>query len=897
MALTSGTRLGPYEIVAPLGAGGMGEVYRATDSRLGRDVAIKVLPQHLSANPEVRARFEREAKTISSLNHPNICTLHDVGREGETDFLVMELVEGETLADKLAKGPLATAEVLRIGSQVADALDRAHRAGVVHRDLKPGNVMLTKLGAKLMDFGLARASAGTGAGPISGSGMTMGALTNLPTRATPLTAEGAIVGTFQYMSPEQLEGREADARSDIWALGCVLYEMVTGRRAFDGKSQASLIGAIMTSEPPTLSSLTPLSPAALERAVKQCLAKDADERWQTASDLRRELAWIAEGGSGVGSAVPPRSTRRAPGWVPLATAAAALALGTFLGARVVPLLGVGSQPKQSGATRVTSMIPLTDLPGRQYDASLSPDGKSLLFVSVDGGDEDIFLQRVGGENPLNLTASHDGADFNPTFSPDGETIAFCSARNGGGIFTMGATGESPKRLTSDGAHPAWSHDGRKLAYDTERIISPYGRSSVASLWVVDVATGGKQRIYEGDAAQPAWSPSGQRIAFWAATNGQRDLRTIPARGGKATDVIADAPTDWQPLWTPDGKSLLFMSDRGGSPDLWRVGIDEASGQVRGQPEPITTGVARVMGASISADGQRVAIQIGESRSEILKLGFDLQSGRATGSPIALYSSSSPLEQLRISKDGSWLTYRTTFPQENIYVMRSDGTNRRRVTDDDHRNRGPHWLRGNDWLTFYSNRTGTYQLWLTRADGTEQKAVALESNPEVTMPVASPDGTQIAFAISTSDAAPKLALVAVTESWFTAGSKPPSAPIQITSDGMLPIVWSPDGKFLAGSILTAQGSRAAVYSLGSKQVEVPAISEGMTTAPTWLPDSRRILGWDTLRNTAFLFNIETKTSQDLSGIPGPSDMSLSGDGRTLIVNQKVAEGDIWMLTLK
>src|SRR5882757_7395644 len=247
MSLALGTKLGPYEIVAPLGAGGMGEVYRAKDTRLGRDVAVKVLPQHLSANSEVRARFEREAKTVSSLNHPHICTLFDVGREGDTDYLVMELIEGETLAARLAKGPLSVTETLRIGSQVADALDRAHRAGVVHRDLKPGNIMLTKGGAKLMDFGLARATGMPGAS--AGSGASVAALTQSPTMAQALTAEGSIVGTFQYMAPEQLEGREADVRCDIWALGCVLYEMATGKRAFEGRSQATLIAAIIGSQP------------------------------------------------------------------------------------------------------------------------------------------------------------------------------------------------------------------------------------------------------------------------------------------------------------------------------------------------------------------------------------------------------------------------------------------------------------------------------------------------------------------------------------------------------------------------------------------------------------------------------------------------------------------------
>ncbi|HUK63307.1 MAG TPA: serine/threonine-protein kinase, partial [Dongiaceae bacterium] len=295
MSLATGARLGPYEIVAPLGAGGMGEVYRARDTRLGRDVAVKVLPQHLSANPEVRARFEREAKTVSALNHPNICTLFDVGRDGGADYLVMELVEGETLGERLLRGPLATAEVLKLGAQIADALDRAHRAGVIHRDLKPGNVMLTKTGAKLMDFGLARATGLAGAA----GGATVLAVTQSPTMAVPLTAEGTIVGTFQYMSPEQLEGKESDARSDLWALGCVLYEMATGKRAFEAASQASLIGAIMHTEPAPMTTLAPMSPPALERVAKQCLAKDPDERWQTAGDVRRELEWIATGSSSV----------------------------------------------------------------------------------------------------------------------------------------------------------------------------------------------------------------------------------------------------------------------------------------------------------------------------------------------------------------------------------------------------------------------------------------------------------------------------------------------------------------------------------------------------------------------------------------------------------------------
>ena len=290
MALTPGTKLGPYEILSPLGAGGMGEVYKARDTRLERTVAIKVLPAHLSENAEMRQRFEREARTVSSMNHPHICTLYDIGREGNIDFLVMEYIEGETLAERLKRGPLTPEEVLRYAAELADALDKAHRQGVVHRDLKPGNIMLTKTGAKLLDFGLAKPGLNSGRHDLS-------ALSSLPTEQRSLTEKGVVLGTFQYMAPEQLEGKDVDTRTDIFALGAVIYEMVTGTKAFDGTSRASLISAIMSSNPPPMSAVAPLSPAGLDRAVRICLAKDPDKRWQSAADVARALEWVADSGA------------------------------------------------------------------------------------------------------------------------------------------------------------------------------------------------------------------------------------------------------------------------------------------------------------------------------------------------------------------------------------------------------------------------------------------------------------------------------------------------------------------------------------------------------------------------------------------------------------------------
>src|SRR3989440_2220571 len=298
MPLAPGTKLGPYEITMPLGAGGMGEVYRARDTRLERTVAIKILPAQLSSDPVRKQRFEREAKTISNLNHPHICVLHDVGSQDGIDYLVMECIEGETLARRLEKGPLPLEQALKYGAQIADALDKAHRSGVVHRDLKPGNIMLTPTGAKLLDFGLAKPAVSLiSAATLSG------------VQASPVTAEGTIVGTFQYMSPEQVEGKELDERSDIFSLGAVLYEMVTGKRAFEGKSQLSLASAILEKEPEAISAVRPLTPQTLDHVIRKCLAKLPDERWQSTSDLASELKWITEDGSQAG----PAEGTHAPG--------------------------------------------------------------------------------------------------------------------------------------------------------------------------------------------------------------------------------------------------------------------------------------------------------------------------------------------------------------------------------------------------------------------------------------------------------------------------------------------------------------------------------------------------------------------------------------------------------
>ena len=368
MALSSGTLLGPYEIQSPLGAGGMGEVYRARDTRLERVVAVKILPEHLCSNPEAKQRFDREARAISSLSHPNICHLYDVGQHNGISYLVMEYLEGETLGERLRKGRLTLEQVFRVGAEICQGLEQAHRSGVVHRDLKPGNIMLTKSGAKLMDFGLAKAPAAPLAN-LSGSN-------SLATMSQPLTTEGMIVGTIQYMAPEQLEGKEADKRSDIFALGSVLYEMVTGKRAFEGKTTASTIASILAAEPKPLSAVQPLSPPGLEQVIATCIAKDPEERWQSCTDISRQLQWAAKAPKP--AEIASRSGRLI--WTVVLAAVVLIAAAFVVGTRWskgparVSQFEVNPPPETYFNFRGLSGPPIS-----------SPDGSKIVFVAFTPG--------------------------------------------------------------------------------------------------------------------------------------------------------------------------------------------------------------------------------------------------------------------------------------------------------------------------------------------------------------------------------------------------------------------------------------------------------------------------------------------------------------------------------
>jgi serine/threonine protein kinase/Tol biopolymer transport system component len=595
MNLTGGTRLGPYEIVAPLGAGGMGEVYRARDTRLDRTVAVKILPPEWGADPDRRARFEREARAISQLTHPHICALYDIGEAvpsafrpmpaaelpapgpGPVSYLVMEYLEGETLAARLDRGPLLLAEVLRIGSEIASALDRAHRSGIVHRDLKPANIMLAKGGAarsgapqaKLMDFGLAR--------PAALSAAVM-AETESPTMRRPITAEGTIVGTLQYMAPEQLEGQEADARTDLWALGCVLYEMATGKSAFAGTSQASLIAAILKETPRPLTELQPLTPPALERVVRQCLEKDPDERWQSARDIASELGWISATDAGstpsAVSAQPAGRRRERLAWMVAGVMAiAALALGAVA-------LWRGGQSTAGEATVHAALLHEGEgvIDTAPSNVAISPNGRHIAYIVVDSeGEEGLWVRDLDSQASRRLTDLW--APQLPFWSPDSRWVAF---------FTMG---ESPRlwKVPAAGGAPVSLCDvttGLGGTWGTKDVIV-FAPTGSGPLYRVSSAGGTPGQVTTLDAERhqtghrmPWFLPDGDHFLFSTLPRVGPDVEIFAASlGSKQVTRIMTAASG---VTYAEPGYLLFERDQ----KLVAQPFDSSRLELRGEPIPI-----------------------------------------------------------------------------------------------------------------------------------------------------------------------------------------------------------------------------------------------------------------------------------------------------------------------
>ena len=648
MPLTPGTKLGPYEIQSALGAGGMGEVYRAKDTRLDRNVAIKVLPQHLSSNPDLKQRFDREARAISSLNHPRICTLHDVGHQDGIDFLVMEYLEGETLAQRLRKGRLPLKEALKIGTEVCEALEKAHRAGIIHRDLKPGNIMLSANGAKLMDFGLAKAAA-SAVGSAASSAPLLSAAQTLSEASplSPLTTAGTLVGTIQYMAPEQIQGKEADARSDLFALGAVLYEMVTGVKPFEGKSQISVAGAILEKDPDPISKLQPLTPPSFEHVVNTCLAKDPEDRFQTAHDVRLELKWIAD--HPVQSAPSETTATPRPQYLPWAIAAAAILL-SIIGGWIL----LGRTVAQPNYRMVTFRE------GTLQNARFSHDGQTIVFSGQwEGEPAQLSTTRVGSpeSRPLGIPSATLAA-----VSPADElaVIEGCEAvfilDCGGALATVNLAGGAPRPIADHVAFADWSPDSKQVAIafhdpNDTRLEFPPGHVLY--------------RQNSGWLGHPRFSPDGTLIAFENhpidSDDGTIDVvdlqgnRRVLSQGWLSIEGLA---------WRPDGKEIWFGATTNTSG--WADGIHAVS--LSGKERTVLR-FPWVRLLDISRDG-RVLLAHQNWRRQVI----GLFRGDSSEHPYSWLDDSNPVA---IANDGSALTFSES---GELYYIENDSQAYYRKTD-------------------------------------------------------------------------------------------------------------------------------------------------------------------------------------------------------------------------
>ena len=860
----TGKTISHYRVLEKLGAGGMGVVYRATDLKLERAVALKFLPEHLTRDRDATERFGREARAASALNHEGICTIHEIEEADGLVFLVMELLEGETLYERLARGRLPFPEVLDYAEQLVEALGAAHAKGICHRDIKPGNIFLVAgRRAKILDFGLAKIDRPPDASRYTTIVQPSG------------TMPGTVAGTVAYMSPEQALGQPVDARTDLFSLGLVLHEMATGRPAFTGATGA-LYDAILNRNPPSPSTIVTTIPPAFNRIVEKALEKDRTVRYQSAADMGADLKRLRRG-----DVVAPRSA------MPVRTIAAAVAV-VAIAAAGVGYFAFGRSADTRPFLEGAKFEQITDLPGVEASPSLSSDGKSVVYASRMRGKWDIYFQHVTDKKPINITIDSTADDIDPAFSPDGSRIAFRSERDGGGLFEMSALGGSVRRISDAGHTPAWSPDQKHVVFATERITIPTTRLGHSVLWKVDVETGqNRLQLTTMDAVQPSWSPNGNRIAYWAVENGERSIWTVPADGGPPARVTKDAFINWNPVWSPDGQYLFFSSDRGGAMNLWRVPIDERTGTPKGSPEPVTTGSSNSAAVSMSRNGSVICYLQQTFARNISRLRFD----RPADPPVPITQGTHVLRQPDVSPDGGSIAYSFGQNGQSIFVMQADGSNARRLTESvgGTNNRAPRWSPDGKRIAFYSNRSGSYQVWTIKPDGSDLRQVTNYQNAVVYYPVWSPDGH--AMNVSAFDGVSFV--VDLGKPWKEQTPKLLPA-LSEAGTSFVAWSWSPDETALAGWQIPSNNGQSkgiVIYEPGTgryRQITTMGIY------PTWLRDGKRLL----FASNEKLFSVDVESGK-VSDVPTPrafaNDFSLSRDNQWLYYNEDQREGDVWLIT--
>jgi Tol biopolymer transport system component len=902
MVFAAGTRLGPYEIQSALGAGGMGEVYKARDTRLDRSVAIKVLAPEIAGDPDLRARFEREARAVAALDHPHICGIYDVGEANGTHFIVMPYLDGQTLAERLEKGPLPLDQTLKIAAQVADALDKAHRQGFTHRDLKPANIMLVRRGgpsappdAKLLDFGLAKLRGP--AAPISMSGMTR-------LGATPNTAHGTILGTVHYMAPEQVEGRDADARTDIWALGVVIYEMTTGKRPFEGQSPASIIGAILKDVPPPMASRHRLVPPTLDHIVSRCLAKDPDDRWQSARDVMLELQSVREPtAQSSGATVAPTRWR----W-PLLIAAGLT--GLACGALVVWLVG-RSGTRAGGTPVIEHAARMTHQPGFSEWPTWSPDGKLFAFTSNRDGNFEIYVRRVDGGQEVNVTNSP-ADDVQPAFSPDGTSIAFVSTRAsrtgliktgtfigfdtrtfGGDIWVTPALGGQARRLAEDGNFPIWSPNGRAVIYVT-------GREDRREIFEAAIDGGRPTPILPAPAARwdivrLAYSPNARWITFETA---DRQVFAMPAGGGSPTELLRGSSH----VWDPSGWRLYYVNQEAG--EGTRV---EAADLQEGTNGPavahlriagVNTGTLKDL--AMASDRQHLlAVGIEESMN-LTRLPLNIGGGDVAGPEEELSTGQVRDGYPAVSPDGRRIAVGSNrLGEQELWIVDVASRRWERVQ----MSAGPSawatqacWSHDNQHMAvrrFFRNGTSAY--WLVALDGSSAEQL-LPPREAVSGGFAcnfSPDNTRLVLTHRIGEFSQLFVLELATrrEQQLTTS---PSHKYEAS--------WSPDGRWLAFSANTTGWMQVwRIPAAGGPASQEQQMTTGFERMfhPFYSPDGRWLYLQPSHRNIQRMpadgGPLRPVTHFPESGL-FLEEPTISPDGRWLVYNRGKGGSSLWMLTL-
>ena len=866
-ALHPGESLGSYRILSSLGSGGMGEVYRALDTKLDREVAIKVILGGLTADPVKTSRFEREAKTLAAMDHPNILAIHDYGKEAGVSYLVIELLEGDTLRERLQRGPLDLRTALRIGCQVAEGLAAAHDRGIVHRDLKPANIFIIRDGrVKILDFGLVRLEAQAHDGNLG--------LSEAPTAEGP-TNPGMVVGTAGYMSPEQVRGQAVDPRSDVFALGIILYEMLAGRRPFHCASNADTLAAILTQDPPSLSASGRQIPPALEQVVGRCLEKDPSGRFQSARDVALAPEDLVSGDSG--TFVRQRVRRPL-----LVKALAGGALVVVLGGALAVWLGTRGR---NGRIPAFDPKQITSRPGSEGEPCLSPDGQSVAFTVPSGAGSDIQVADVRGGAPIHVTT--DGAsNASPAWFPDGGALAFVSSRDQHpGVWKVSRFGGSPTFVVDNAASPAISPDGQRIAFARSEGGS-YNRIWVARL---DDPARAVKITGDGDGVwnhtHPAWSPDGRLICY----NDQDRLWVVPATGGSALRITTDDAQAANPVWSPDGRHVYFDSLREAAMAIWRVSPGG------GPTQRVTFGTGSERWPSLSADGKRLAYAttVRETCCILLDRATHERS-TASGGTFAAEPVFSP--------DGNWLAYTLWWDKAtNIWRVRlREGRPEgepERLTDQQGRCSCLAYSPDGRWIAYHRVFEGRRHVWIVPAGGGPPVSITMGTSREDT-PEWSPDGQEISFA---SDRGGREQIWAAP---FRDGQRLGEPRIVGGGKGALGMhCWSPDGRMLAFIMDDGSGSDVwTSHATGSR--EPIRLTRGADAG--WLtvdPSTGELLVIGTWGST----RSETRRVSFSGGAPRPvpeianrangpdlREIEVSPEGRLMVLIEKQNGGDIWML---